>query len=363
MTHLGVLTLEERADFGSVFVSEHGHTVSLANGYLVVSDRVEVLAKIAEAADAVRSAPRDVWLIQLHVVTVSGSDSIDLGTDAQAAIELAASTTSAAVATAGITATLEAVRRDRSNHVDWEPTFVLTAGQPVRFGDTQKLPIVSRTSSEARDLTSEVVTFIEIGRTADLSVRPLGDGSAVLSVDLSDEQVIELVSGRPRSAGYRFSGQVEVRDCSTVLLGSVRRARETRSKSLGLALLSRASNETETVQIWCRVARVSATTTAAPDAGGGAVELRSSKPDDAPETTPDDAPEIEPLITRLFHQNPVDAPELLPDYTPEKPDDAPEPLLDDAPEKPDDAPENDQNSANYPKYQTSLTRVFDENGL
>ncbi|MEM1228386.1 MAG: hypothetical protein AAGJ40_22065 [Planctomycetota bacterium] len=257
VVHVGALTADERREVGEAFLSEHGRVVSLASGHLVCSDRVEVLAKIVEAADALRSVPRELWLVQLHVLSVREEDAYRFGSEPEVAIGVSASDV-AVNASASVSAQLEAIRRERTTQIEWEPAFVCFPGEEAVFEDAERLPIVTRIYDGERNETRETVRYESIGRRAAVSMRPGGDGGGILTVELADESVTGFVEQLPKSAGYKFAGTVAVGEDSTVLVGRVRRQTKGEGRVLGLAALVDKTEASDELVVYARVRRVAA---------------------------------------------------------------------------------------------------------
>ncbi|MEM9364458.1 MAG: hypothetical protein AAGD07_00575 [Planctomycetota bacterium] len=256
VAHLGVLNEAEREKVGQAFLSEHGNVVAVSTGHLIASDRVEVLAKIAEAVEEVRASPRDAWLIQLHVVAADQFESVDAGTKPDVTLGAAATLDGVDVA-ASVVAELEAVRRRSSSAIVWEPTLLAWPGQPSVISDRERFPIVTQTNVDTTGVSRENVTFEEFGRRASVVVRPLVGGRGILEVDITDESVVDVIDGRPRSAGFTFSASAEVYNEAVMLLGSVQRRQDQQSLTDWFGWLRADQSSRQVLQVWARVLRVS----------------------------------------------------------------------------------------------------------
>ncbi len=262
-------------------LSEHGKVEVFDDGLAVVADRVEVLARVGELLDGIEAEGPGMWVIQLHVLSMSSRALHDFGLDVAPALDVAASFATASSglgsiasavgdaidglddvkASANIEAGLSAVLRavDESGDVKAvaQPMFVLEDGGTGSFTLGDSIPVPRRTTSDAGTVTTEGFDAIQTGLEVSATLREFDRSRARLELLVSNSDIVGFVEEAPRTSNERFESTIVVESGGVYLLGSVPQERASMGTNTGfLSLGEERSGEAGVIQIWGRVARI-----------------------------------------------------------------------------------------------------------
>lgn len=261
------LTKTELTDVVGVLLSSEGNVSSLLDGVVIVSDTVEVLAKVAEMLDRVEAAESVTWLVQLHYVTGNRRAFREMGFDAVPALELATGL-SLASATAGTSAvgsstalqrfvaSLRAAEERRYLTSVAEPLFVLVDGADGKYVRGQRVPVPLRSVSNQGTVQTLQFQQVQTGLEFSVTARELGDGKARCIVKVQDSSIERFVESSPLVQVEEFNATVDVASGGVYLVGALRRRNAGKGGQVGLKVLGDVTKEEQQGQVWLRAVRI-----------------------------------------------------------------------------------------------------------
>ena len=257
VTSLGHIPPDDFRRVAELLSTETGRTHVTDTGVGVVSDKVSVLARVADAVRQLEAVERSAWLLQFHIVETSARQLESVGIESVASVG-AEVTTSGSTAFARVSAALSNVRDASSSSIVAEPVYLVNDSEVVRYERGQEFPVTSTTTTPDGLQTTDV-DYQSVGSTIEAVVRSLGGDSAVLTVDISDQSLTdETVSGLPIINGYQFSDTVDIRSGGTYLLSTFNRYSDSTGTRLGWSKLFDTGSDSLVSQIWVRAYKVGA---------------------------------------------------------------------------------------------------------
>lgn len=249
-----------------VLLGEFGRVVVMEDGLTVVADRVEVITRVVELVKLINSAEVDSWVVQLHIVAISDSDSRQLGIDfnhqasASYAINksIGSELSKAGDASALLGATLRAVTEKSKSSIFAQPTFILLDGKKARIHQGERTPIRQQTVTDSGTVTTTGFEFIDTGIMVDAKVRHGTGAGALMELDISVSQIAGFVANEApivltssiTTAGHIQSGGV-------YLVGSLKVDQVDRSGSGMLFNTSfNNSDSQKNLQVWATCYRI-----------------------------------------------------------------------------------------------------------
>jgi len=256
VTRLGDLPPDDLSQIAALLLSETGRSFVSESGVAVVADKVEVLSRVAEAFEKVKTRDRDTWLIQFHVVETSANHEEQVGAESSANFGLSVSYPGGGGAFGALDVALENVRDAGSSVLVAEPVYLVNDGQAVSYVRGQEFPVTTTTTSR-EGFVQTSVDYQSVGSTIEASIRSLGGDAAVLTVAIDDQRLTEEnISGFPIIDGYQFRDVVDVVSGGTYLLTTFNRKESSEAERLGWSVFRRDSFSVTVSQVWCRVYRV-----------------------------------------------------------------------------------------------------------
>lgn len=246
-------------------ITEAGRVFVANDGVVVVTEKAEVLQRVDAVIDGLENSKLVAWVVQLYIVQVNEKDMRDLGIDvtpaASIAYSLAAATKGDSLTLGKIEASFDAFIRGEdvasSSRMMAEPLFSLSDGESASFirGDT--IPVPTRSVSDQGTVSVTGYQEIKTGVTVDVTVREQSVDLVRLEVDLTLNDVVELINGEsPRTAGEEYSCKSLLRAGRVMLIGSLERRQKKQEFSQFLKYGKSDLRETNTVQIWARAYRI-----------------------------------------------------------------------------------------------------------
>jgi hypothetical protein len=232
---------------------------------LLLVDSSENVARVAALLDRIEGTARPQWAIQLHLVTLSQRDILDLGLDTTPALDLAVSQaagSSAGVSPVRLDASLRTVLRaaqDRSTvSVTAQPLFLLLDGERAEFTRGTSIPIPRRAVSDQGTVTTTGYEHVQVGTNVAVEIREQTADAVrlTLSVDLSD--LVEVtVDGLPRTDRRSYNASCSVVSGGTYLVASIEIGENREGRGTWLHWGDRRDNSQEVLQVWARAMAVS----------------------------------------------------------------------------------------------------------
>lgn len=255
VTTMGHVPPEDFIQIASLLSSDNGRSHVTDAGVAVVSDKVEVLARVAEAVAELKSIRRGAWLLQFHIVETSSRHLESIGWESDASIGAELSTFGSN-AFASVTASLENVRDASASTIVAEPVYLVNDSEVVRYERGQEFPVTT-VSTTADGVQTSSVDYQSVGSSIEAVVRSLGGLSGVLTVDISDQNLTdETVSGLPIINGYQFADTIDVVSGGTYLLSTFNRQSSNEAARLGWSRAFGDGSDALVSQIWVRVYKV-----------------------------------------------------------------------------------------------------------
>ncbi len=331
VTKVGHVDPVELQGVAELLLSTDGRAHVSADGVCVVGDKVEVLTRIAEAMELIRGIERDVWLLQLHILSFDTSESEKLGISAGLRGAATASAGRALSSGAFVTldAALEAANAGSRSSVVAQPLYLLNEGQAVKYHRGSKIPV--RESIAGDRTVSQSYKYVDVGLRIDLAIAGLSLDDAVLTVGIANERVTSYEDDAPVIDGTEFATEIDVQSGGEYLVTSYDEVIETSEWWQWLGFGRGKARRTTVSQVWLRAYRVRhASTAGGPNQPEVIAELAERSVSEHVNPHDVGVPAVGSNVvegqTRLMPEPlPTDVPEPLPT-------DAPEPLPTDAPE-------------------------------
>ena len=298
----------------SVLLSSNGRSESYQDGLLVVGDTVEVLGRVNELLDSIEATDSPTWVVQYHVVSWSDSSLRDFGFDVRPAADVAlafgaasgnpaavlgkvATSTAqavspatgnngnvppvtpnpgggggavvsprvpdgvagAAVARAGLDAVLRAAAEDSEVSVLAEPCFLLVDGGEGSFIRGDSIPVPRGAISPQGTAVTTGYDIIQTGLEFQTSLREVSESQARLISDMRVSDIKGYVAGAaPITSNESFATTAVITSGGVYLLGSLRRADESKARQAALAVGDAKRRAGTVLQIWVRAYRIGA---------------------------------------------------------------------------------------------------------
>ena len=252
----------------AVQLSDIGRQITYPDGLVVVGDRVEVLDRVNKLLTSIESAPTDVWVVQLYLISISDSASTDLGLDVTPSADLSLNF---AVASRGILDDstkfiveldsslrniLHASRTVSGVKMVAEPLFLLLDGETGKFSNGKNVPVPKKTVSNEGTVTTSGFDIVETGQQMAVSVRQVGKDSARVDVDINISDIVGYVEDAPITDTRSYKGVSVASSGGVYLVGSL--SSDSRMSALQGAFSSyfQKQNRKDIIQIWLRCYRV-----------------------------------------------------------------------------------------------------------
>lgn len=252
------LSADELNQAVSAHTSGDGRVAVFTDGLLVLSDKVQVLERVADMLNQVESADSPVWCVQLYLLALGDSDIRELGLENTPSLDLAAAFAAGAgsgvdgtaKAAAGLSSALRVAAERSSSKVVGQPCFLLSDGQESAFKRVRRYPYQSSQLGYEGRVSSQQFEFLDVGLTVTVRVRERGQRSALLAVDceISDSDGERL--GVPIRVSDEYHTSAVVESGGVYLLGSLERSER---KEKGMTLLywgSRSETAGQVLYVW-----------------------------------------------------------------------------------------------------------------
>jgi hypothetical protein len=246
-------------------LSTEGKLAVTPDGVAVVSDRVEVLARVAEVADALDAATPGEWVVQAYLVSLSSNLEADWGLDVTPTADLAASLGVAAeglpssqfAAQATLAAVLSATRTQGGASLVARPLVVVSDGGTGRVSDGQTVPIPRRAVLPESGLVQTVdVEFIDTGLIFDVQLREAADSTASVGLNVELSEVVGFVEEFPQLARRQLTTRARLRSGGVYLVGMLERDQRRQSVRSVTRSAESISEQTQDVFVWLTAIRV-----------------------------------------------------------------------------------------------------------
>lgn len=248
--------------------SDLGQSVAFPDGLVVVSDRVEVLVRISELMDQIEAAESPCWVVQLHLIALSGDELQELGIEATPALEISAAFAQGSAAglfqsmaaksslNAGLSALLKVARTSDRVSVVAEPFVLLVDGEHHETSRGNRIPIPKRTTSPQGTVTTTGFEYVQTGLTIVADLREQSAQAAKLKLSIEQSEVSGYVEGAPITVNEKFGTTAVLASGGVYLLGSMNRIEEQKSGNVGLSFAQRGRDQQRVLQVWARIQRV-----------------------------------------------------------------------------------------------------------
>lgn len=203
------------------------------DGVLVAMGEMPLIRQVAELCDALEKRQLVSYVVQVHLVEVRDELLSDLGIDVQPLAQVTAAglaqatgerLTATWAARAEVEALLRAASTDKRAAVVIDPVLCVVAGMPGTHSDQVRYPVQTGTRDGQTGQVDQGVQFIPVGLRVTVTVVPLREGYARLSVTVNDGQVQgETEAGNPVISEREFTTALDVPCGEVVLIGSMRR--------------------------------------------------------------------------------------------------------------------------------------------
>lgn len=256
------LSAEELGQAISVLLTSNGRVTALSDGLVLVGDTLEVLERINAMLDEIERAPLDSWVVQMLVVSITESAAHHLGLDLTPTLELSAALSNAANIptgldiTAGLEGLLRATRTTAGASVEARPLFVLVDGSTSRHSNADTIPIPKKAVVEGAGIQTTEFEFVEVGFVVEVGIREVGEGRALLDVDVDLQQVVGFVESAPIARGQTFQTRAVIESGGVYLLGEMNTTNRRQTIDGPFQLAEVQDDDNTTIQVWLRSYRI-----------------------------------------------------------------------------------------------------------
>lgn len=241
--------------------SDIGLVTVMADGVLVVADRLEVVAEIERVLFKIESMNVSVWMVQLYVVERVNETSAEKGVKIDTDINVAA------VLSETATTDLQYMGKAMANF-RWElarsdaqviaqPLLLLVDGGKSTLKKVESVPVPRYTTSSEGAVSVSGYDYIDSGFDLSAEVRDWGNGLANFQYDLSMGEITGYVGDVPVQVKNQLAGETVVRCGGVYLLGSLTRQNTSHQRDGLFGLNFKEKKKDGIVRIWARVERVS----------------------------------------------------------------------------------------------------------
>jgi hypothetical protein len=293
---------EELRGAVSVVLGDVGRAQVFPDGLVVVSDKVEVLARVSEVLDAVAAAPFGTWVVQLYLISLTQEDMRDFGMTVSPTMGLnlgakgGFSTTTGAVAVPaasasaeiGLSAVLNAASRSAAGGVVAQPLMLIRNGGKGKVARGESVPVPRRSVSPQGTVQTVGFDRQQVGTEISVTIREAGLGVATLGLTMQLSGIIGFVEGiAPRTSVESLECESVVSSRGVYLLGALTRDAENDTAE-GIRIGKKEERVSQVLQVWARVYQVlgAADRSAAARPGAASIGPNATKADEKPSLPP-----------------------------------------------------------------------------
>ncbi len=248
-------------------LSDVGEVSAFKDGLTVVTDTVEVLTRVSEMLDQVEATDAVTWVVQLHVVQLTGRDTKDLGMDVVPALEVAATLGDASSGkllsletdlTASLKSVLQFANEKGRGGIVAEPLFLLVDGEESTVDRTRKVPYESSTISPQSGTIVKSYTFQQVGLIFKVKLRELNWDSARATIFVSIGDIeTQGTDGRPPTTRQQeMTVSADMKAGGVYLVGALWDGSSEDTQQGGLKIGGKTRGEVGQTLVFARVARI-----------------------------------------------------------------------------------------------------------
>lgn len=254
----------------SAFLSEHGKVTVQKDGVVIVSDTEAVLQRVSAMLESVEAASGDAWICQFYLVALrdglKASGGADVLTSGQVAYKLNKGEK--------FEPTWDNIGQELNFNFDSSadivhlfasPMFILRDGTTGEWSDGQRVPVPKKSVSDYGTVTTTGFEYVDTGIQLKSKIRECRAG-AILTVDYSDSTITGYVEYSPILRKSSLKTESPVGSGRIYLIGELQRYEESKGITSVLDLTDGKSRST--LQLFCRLYKISAPTLNVTEAAG-----------------------------------------------------------------------------------------------
>lgn len=242
-----------------------GSIVDLDGGVMMFTGSTTTVRRIVQVLDEVETQQRPLWVVQLHLVTLSTRDLTDLGLDVSPALDLTVEQATGSLSSgisgvdlnAKLGAVLRASQRSSTVNIVGQPVFLLLDGGTAIFKRQKRIPYRVRTTTQNGNVQDAGVDFIAAGTSVTCTLRELSPSSVLVNLNMEVSELAELTKEALPSIetrNHEAAGALE--NGGTYLLTSYEMQSGRQTGGNWLSMGFNREHLQEVLQVWARVQAV-----------------------------------------------------------------------------------------------------------
>jgi len=258
------LDKSQLGDAAKLMLSDVGRAWTAPDGLMVISDRVEILARIDDMLNSIEASQPGTWVCQFYLLSLSDQSQREIGFDVNQSVAVGASYVRGSLSGAPIglrrnlnanfSALLSAAVGSSGSRIVAQPMFLLQDGQTARIQEGEVVPVPRRTVGETGVVSVTGYERIETGLVMSTNLRQQGQDDAQLSLDLTISQVTGFVGEAPITQQSTFVTIASVSRNGTFLIGQILRDKASKvTTGTVIPTKFKWDEGSSVLQIWARV--------------------------------------------------------------------------------------------------------------
>jgi len=246
----------------TILTAGEGNLVAYKDGVVILVEAPDVIERAQRMLDELEVVQRSQWEMEVHLVTMTQRDYVDLGLDSTPSVELAVSQTIGSQAAglvdharlnAKLSTVLTAAQQRSSMSVEAQQKFILLDGETFSFNDETKVPVPKKSVSNEGTVQTIGMAFETAGTTVSCKIREMSARSLRVECLVEVSEVVDITSeGLPRIDSRKLSAPIIIEDGGAYLVGSFRRDRQRSGRGSWLQFGFLREQSEELIQVWIR---------------------------------------------------------------------------------------------------------------
>lgn len=256
---VGKLSKDELDQTLKVIISDSGRSVSFSDGYIVISDTVDVINKVNILIDSLLSEIPSQWIVQYYIIQEDSGIDNNIGFDTVDSVVLASKLTNISLNfdfDADLKSSFFAELNKNGSKIISKPVMQLLDGKEGIISQTRVTPLPLKTVSDQGTVTTSGFSEVKTGTEIKTTLREFNKDSATLKYDLKFGEVIGYVEGNPEKIERILSGETMVNSGGVYLLGSLQNNIDSQNSKIGFSLNIKKLINESILKVFCSVQRV-----------------------------------------------------------------------------------------------------------
>jgi hypothetical protein len=262
LTHKARMSQGDLSNVLPLLTSSSGKTTILPDGLVIVADRPEVLERVSRLLTEIESSSRTIWFLQLHLVSITRSSTLDLGFDLNPEAAMAVTFAGGKLTVSGgatLASLLRATRTAQGADLIGKPLLCIAEGSTVVLTSGVTIPVPNKVVSDQGTVSTQSYDRVNAGLSLTAKITAGRADTADLELKLDQNEVTGYVGEAPVTTGFSYTTSASMAAGQTYLLGCVARQSSSLFDRGPVPSSSvKRDNQTSTVQVWAKAYRVGA---------------------------------------------------------------------------------------------------------